>query len=149
MLTPEMHSFGTFGPADSSNLGSLVFTLEANTGFSQTATVSAEEDAFKPDGDTLMHIVAGRSMRACGAREVASGHVTSADRLDVDVLAGELISECHGSDLCVEVQTQPSRTRLKIVISGGTGYSEPPRVVYSLVWPSVPPSSPVDPDGDD
>lgn len=45
-----------FDPADSSNLGSLVFTLEANTGFSQAATVMTGEDAFKPDGDGQMDI---------------------------------------------------------------------------------------------
>jgi len=50
-LDPGKALYLNLDPADSSLLGSLTFTLTANTGFSQAAVVMQGEDAFKPDGD--------------------------------------------------------------------------------------------------
>jgi hypothetical protein len=56
-LDPGKALYLNIDPAKSSELGSLAFTLAANTGFSQAASVMTGEDAFKPDGDGLMDIL--------------------------------------------------------------------------------------------
>ena len=56
-IDPGKALYLNFDPAKSSELGSLSFTLSANTGFSEAANVSASEDTFKPDGDGLMDIL--------------------------------------------------------------------------------------------
>jgi len=43
--------------SDSSLLSTLAFTLTANTGFSQAATVLTGENAYRPDGDGYMDIL--------------------------------------------------------------------------------------------
>jgi hypothetical protein len=43
--------------SNSSLLSTLAFTLTANTGFSEAATVLTGEDAFRPDGDGYMDIL--------------------------------------------------------------------------------------------
>jgi PEP-CTERM motif len=56
-LDPGKALYLNIDPAKSSELGSLAFTLAANTGFSQAAGVATGEDGFKPDGDGLMDIL--------------------------------------------------------------------------------------------
>ena len=56
-LDPNKAIYLNIDPAESSLLGSLTFTLTANTGFAQTASVSQQEDGFKPDGDGLMDLL--------------------------------------------------------------------------------------------
>jgi hypothetical protein len=56
-LDPGKALYLNIDPAKSSELGSLAFTLAANTGFSQAAGVMTGEDTFKPDGDGLMDIL--------------------------------------------------------------------------------------------
>jgi len=56
-LDPNKALYLNIDPADSALLGSITFTLKANTGFSQAAAVMESEDAFKPDGDGLYDIL--------------------------------------------------------------------------------------------
>jgi len=56
-IDPAHALYLNLDPADSALLGTLNFSLTANTGFSQAAAVSQGEDAYKPDGDGLTDIL--------------------------------------------------------------------------------------------
>ena len=56
-LDPGKALYLNINPADDASLGSLSFSLTANTGFSQAAIVMTGADAFKPDGDGKMDIL--------------------------------------------------------------------------------------------
>jgi hypothetical protein len=113
-LDPGKALYLNFDPADT--VTDLSFTLTANTGFAEAATVMTGEDSFKPDGDGLMDILFtySASTKAFTGGESQTYLITSSSDSDLSAADFNFMSTCGsgcgtgGHFAAVHVQNTPN-----------------------------------------
>jgi len=113
-LDPGKALYFNIDPADT--VTDLSFTLTANTGFSEAATVMTGEDFFKPDGDGLMDILFtySPSTKAFTGGESQTYLITSSSDADLSAADFDFSSTCDtgcgtgGHFAAVHVQNTPN-----------------------------------------